>query len=149
VNYSDFEMLRRQLTNARRSSPASVRLNGHDRRCDSWFYKPQRATGLSSDAMVAWAFDVGPRPCAPDGRYGRYPHDTDDLAACCETLMLAKALAFVDALPTGAIERMEDVYGEFWLWVIGGINHDGEHVRETKWNPLPTTVSEPREGVAK
>ena len=98
--------------------------------------RSHRVCGMSSDAMVAYAFGVGPRP----GRH-RFPFDADDLGACHETLRLAQAFAAsgVDGLVLDAVvvERMADVFREFWLRVVAGADPDGRHVENTRWNPLP------------
>lgn len=135
MKYAEFDMLRKRLTDGRRSAPATttVTINGRRQYCRATGYRPHRCTGQSSDAMVAWAFGLGHRPVAGSMEG---PADTDDLGACHETLVLADALAAVDPLPDGVVERMRDVYAEFWAWVICGVNPAGDHVRSTKWNPI-------------
>ena len=148
MDMARFNALRRALhqSSGKVASVGSTSVNGTEVRMVPVHVASHRTCGLSSDAMVAYAFDAGPRPCPPmspngAGAVGSYPYDAADLGACHETLRLAQAFdasgVSTLALPAGVVERMVDVYTSFWLWVVAGVNADGVHVMATRWHPIP------------
>lgn len=148
-----FNALRKAMCGPNDPSPApTVMIDGSPRFCVN-VHKNHRVTGASSDAMVRYAFSgfdadrpripghESGRGCWRGGECGRdYPHDADDLGACFESLRLATAFdrSLFDewAFPPGALDRMREVYGEFWTWVVAGVNRHGDHIVSTKWHPL-------------
>lgn len=91
-----------------------------------------RVTGISSDAMVAFAVLGAPRPMTPghpivpggmswqgDECGSHYPHDQSDLDACERTFALA---------PPAIADEMDAVMRDFRQWVLYGRNRYGDHV---------------------
>lgn len=148
ITFDQFNQIREGMT---RNMESAGRVEFQDRHL--YMVHParmRRFTGLSSNAMVAYAFERGPRPTVPGhptspkamswqgDQCGRNdPADEDDLMACAETLRLARAMH----LPVPVISRMAEVYREFWLWVMLGVNRHGNHIISTTHHPLPETVS--------
>lgn len=152
MDMARFDALRRALhqSSGKGASVGLTTVNGAQVRMVPVHGASHRTCGMSSDAMVAYAFGAGPRPCPPTepngaGGVGSYPYDVDDLGACHETLRLAQAFdasgVSTLALPAGVVDRMVDVYATFWQWVVAGVNADGVHVRATQWHPIPERVA--------
>lgn len=100
-----------------------------------------RHHGVSSNALVMFGFNRGPRPSTPGQpiksgalswrgeECGRdYPMDRSDLAACQRVVRLARR-AGVDP---EVVARMESVLPEFEAWVIDGRNRHGAALRTAK-----------------
>lgn len=107
----------------------------------------RRTTGRSSDALTVYAFTGLDRPRAPgrpkvgpvgfvwpgNERGHLCPADLDDLAACRETLQLARS----HRLPCEVLDRFELVYEEFENWVCRGVTRDGTHLAGFGRGDLP------------
>lgn len=113
----------------------------------TWYLSPPsprlRVSCAASDAMLAYAFGSGPRPRvpgAPDGGAPAlvcYPAGEDELSACYETVRLVRAWsAFDGEVPDAVLARLDEVLGEFWLWVVAGIDRDGCHTADRERNPM-------------
>lgn len=86
-----------------------------------------RRTGLSSDALVAYALGTGERPSTPgnpdgyrrwsgDERGSNYPADKSDLLACVLTY---------ESAPADLRAVMAPVMDEFRAWVLHSVNRHG------------------------
>lgn len=90
-----------------------------------------RWTGVSSNALAAYAVGVGPRPIVPGTPTSRnawhgdecghqFPHDEGDLLAC--------TITYLTAPDDECRARMLPVLTEFEQWVWHGINRYGDKV---------------------
>lgn len=113
----------------------------------TWYLSPPsprlRVSCAASDAMLAYAFGSGPRPRVPSAEPHAtvlvcHPADDDELSACYETVRLVRAWSAVDGeIPGGVLARLDEVFREFWLWVVAGIDRDGCHAADRERNPMP------------